>query len=470
MAMQFMYSVKRYMTHPEYTALQLAFGPPDGWKASADQWRADAIYTGGEDRVGVEKDPTLQALGMGGQIYGVRSKLIILDDCVTLSNAHEWEKQMDWIRQEVSSRLDPFGKLLVVGTRVAPQDLYRELRNEDHYTDGTSPWTYLAQPAVLEMPDPNDAETWVTLWPESHVPFEGSKEEALPNGNYTRWTGPRLKKIRNDAGPSRWAMVYQQLDVAMEATFNAACVRACVNGMRKPGPLNVASAGHPDNIDGFVTICALDPAFTGYMAAIAMAVDPSSGKRYVLDVKTLKNQTTVLIHETIAEFTERYRPREWIIEQNAAQLYFLNDPWLTSYLRTKGVALRGHFTGRNKQDPDFGVASMAPMFGTLIQKDGQTTMKHAGDQLIELPDQYQPGIKELVEQLITWTPAKKAKNLIQDTVMALWFAELAAREVMVASDGKEWFMKNSWTSVADENSRMVVNLDELLHAPHKVYV
>ncbi len=45
----------------------------------------DAIYI---ERESNEKDPTLQALGIGGQIYGARADLIILDDCVTLSNLH----------------------------------------------------------------------------------------------------------------------------------------------------------------------------------------------------------------------------------------------------------------------------------------------------------------------------------------------------------------------------------------------
>lgn len=56
------------------------------------------FYLGGDARNSSEKDPTLQALGMGGQIYGARADLIILDDVITTANAHEWEKQLDWLQ------------------------------------------------------------------------------------------------------------------------------------------------------------------------------------------------------------------------------------------------------------------------------------------------------------------------------------------------------------------------------------
>lgn len=112
MAKKLLYAIKQRLTHPAYAELQLAFAPVDGWKASADQWSATRVYLDSGSRTGSEKDPTIEALGMGGQIYGSRASLIVLDDCVTLTNANEWPKQMDWVRQEVASRLGPGGQLL----------------------------------------------------------------------------------------------------------------------------------------------------------------------------------------------------------------------------------------------------------------------------------------------------------------------------------------------------------------------
>ena len=182
MAEEFLYAVKQRLTSPSYIELQRAYAPADGFKATSEKWTQNAIYL---DRDSGEKDPSLQALGIGGQIYGARADLIILDDCVTLANANEYEKQIRWIQQEVLTRVGPTGKILVVGTRVDPVDLYREIRNPDRYPDGESPWTYLAMPAVLEFDE--EPDKWVTLWPRSDRPWPNDPVESDGDGLYPRW-------------------------------------------------------------------------------------------------------------------------------------------------------------------------------------------------------------------------------------------------------------------------------------------
>jgi hypothetical protein len=119
MARKFLGAIKTRLSHPAFMKLQVAFGPNGGFKADATQWSADMIYLG-TGRDSGEKDPTVQALGLGSQIYGARADLIILDDVVMGSNAHEWEKQIDWLQKEVITRLGRYGKLIIVGTRVHP--------------------------------------------------------------------------------------------------------------------------------------------------------------------------------------------------------------------------------------------------------------------------------------------------------------------------------------------------------------
>ena len=156
-AKEFLYSIKQRLTEETWVKLQQVFGPAEGWQATSDQWSQDRIYL---KRTSGEKDPTVQAIGMGQQIYGTRADLIILDDVVTTTNAHEWEKQLNWLQKMVITRLGKNGKLLIAGTRVASNDLYRELRNPDHWSGGNVPFTVLAMPAVLESyEDPKD---WVT--------------------------------------------------------------------------------------------------------------------------------------------------------------------------------------------------------------------------------------------------------------------------------------------------------------------
>jgi hypothetical protein len=244
MAKEFLYAVKQRLTSHQYMELQRRYAPADGYKATADKWTADSIYI---ERDSGEKDPTLQALGIGGQIYGARSDLIILDDCVTLANAGEYEKQIRWIQQEVLTRIGPTGKLLIVGTRVNPIDLYRELRNPDRYPDNKSPWTYLAMPAVLEFDE--DPNNWTTLWPKSDQPWANDVSEPDKDGLYPRWDGRFLRQRRGVLDAKTWAMVYQQQDVQAEAIFAPELVRAAANGLRGCGPLVPGAPGYPRTTD-----------------------------------------------------------------------------------------------------------------------------------------------------------------------------------------------------------------------------
>ena len=466
-AKKFLYAIKQRLTHPRYADLQAAFGPVDGYKATADQWSSTRIYLGGEARDNGEKDPTIEALGMGGAVYGSRAHLIVLDDVVTLSNAGEWEKQQDWIRQEIASRLPPGGgQLLVVGTRVAPVDLYKELRNPAHYTDGKVPWTYLAMPAVLRYGDrPEEAET---LWPKSEFPLS---ETDVPDeqGLYERWSGPRLHAVRNEVGPGKWSLVYQNLDVAENAIFDPVCVRGAVNGMRKPGPLIAGAAGHPENPDYFYRVIGIDPAMSGDTAAVALAVDRRSGRRYVMDVNVMTAPTPQAIRELIESWSDRYKPHTVVVESNAFQLFLTKDEAIRAGLASRGIAYRPHYTGSNKQDPEFGVASLAPLFGTKVRREGQEAMKHAGDNLIELPDSSRSdGVKKLIDQLVTWQPGVRGSKLKMDAVMALWFAELVARETLFSVEASQNFVVSEFTAASDSESRYVIDLDQLAVSQYAV--
>ena len=448
MAKEFLYAVKQRLTSPFYIDLQRRFAPADGYKATADKWTQDAIYI---ERESGEKDPTLQALGIGGQIYGARADLIILDDCVTLANAGEYEKQIRWIQQEVLTRIGPTGKLLIVGTRVDPVDMYRELRNPDRYPEGKSPWTYLAMPAVLEFDE--TPENWVTLWPHSDRPWTGDVVEPDKDGFFPRWDGTRLKQRRGVLDPKTWAMVYQQQDVESEAVFAPELVRSSVNGMRGCGPLVAGAPGYPADTTGFYTVCAMDPAMSGDTFTVAISGDKNTKKRYLLDASRMPAPTPARIREIIFQWTERYKPAVWVIEKNAFQLFLTQDEQINAFLQSRGIRLVQHYTGNNKMDLEYGVASLGTLFGNF-GPDG----KPAKNALLEFPRAESEGVKALIEQLITWSPGTKNK---QDGPMALWFAETQLRDYVnqQGSYGKTW-IRNPFATPIDLAKRQVVDLEE----------
>ena len=459
-AREFVYSIKQRLSHPRYAKLQQVYGPSGGWKEDSDTWKTDTVYLGQEARDSSEKDPTLQALGIGGQIYGARADLIILDDVITTANAHEWEKQLEWLQKEVITRLGKNGKLLIVGTRIGAVDLYRELRNPEHWSGGVSPFTRLAMPAALEIDD--DPKKWVTLWERSDRPWDGD-EDAVPDedGYYQKWDGPALFARRSEVTASTWALVYQQQDIDDDAIFNPTIVNACVNRMRKPGPLRMGAPGHPR--DGqWVTLIGMDPAMAGKTALVVYAVDRQSGKRLVLDAYNMSDPTPGKIRAIIEDWINTYRPVELRIEINAHQKMYEVDEEFRQYLANKGVRFSSHFTGKNKWDTDFGVAAMQGLFGTM------TSNKHNRDNLIELPDpQYHEGIKALINQLITWKPGTRNPT---DVVMALWFCEIKAKEMIQHSGTQIYHATSRFVTQRQMAKQAVVNLDDLAMEQFTTYL
>jgi len=449
-AREFVYAIKQRLSHPRWLKLQTAYGPEGGWKQDADTWRVDTVYLGGDARDSSEKDPTIQALGMGGQIYGARADLIILDDCITTANAHEFEKQIDWLQKEVITRLGKNGKLLIVGTRIGTIDFYKELRNPKYWSGGKCPFTYMAMPAVLEYGQ--EPKEWVTLWAKSDRPWDGDEDIAPDEqGLFPKWDGEALAKRRGEVTPSTWAMVYQQEDVEEDSIFPPALVQACVKGTRQRGALKPGAVGHPTQVQGF-TIIGFDPAMgRGNAAFVVMTYNRVDKKIYVLDCENMSEPTPQKIRAMLEQLTIKYRPNEIRVEINAHQKAYQLDEDLRTWLAQYGTTLKPHFTSKNKWDTDHGVASMSNMLGTI--RDG----KFQNNNQIEFPSTNgSEGLKALVQQLITWKPNTRGKT---DCVMALWFGFIRCREFMQQSSVISRYTENRWATRAQLQNRGTVNLD-----------
>jgi hypothetical protein len=461
LAADFLYAIKQRLTHPNYEALQQAYAAGVGFNSKTASWQATRVTFGDELRESSEKDPNIEAVGIGGQIYGKRADMIIVDDAVTLKNANEFEKQIRWLTQDVRSRLNPTGKLIIIGTRVSAIDLYKELRSEDRYPGGLIPWTYLAMPALLTTDE--NPDKWETLWPASDAPFDGQTESDLnEDGLYPRWNGRNLYNERQAMDASTWALVYQQQDISDDAIFDPVCVRGSIDGMRKAGRLVPGHPGHPRDLSGFSVICGLDPAMVGDTAVVCYAIDRVSHKRYIVDAIKITRPTPAAIRQLIFDWTGLYQPSEWIVEKNAFQSFLTQDEGIRQNLASRGVLLREHHTGSNKWDSGFGVASMSTLFGTK-QFDG----KHHRDNLIHLPSDQTENVKALIEQLITWSPTTKGKT---DMVMALWFCEIRAREMLNQGMHKTHHMKNPFLSRHEMGKRTVINIDELLAEKDRTFI
>jgi hypothetical protein len=167
------------------------------------------------------------------------------------------------------------------------------------------------------------------------------------------------------------------------------------------------------------------------------------------------------IRDLIKGWTDKYQPKVWVIEKNAFQLFLTQDEEINRYLSSRGTRLVSHYTGANKMDAEFGVASMAGLFGSL---DNQG--KHMKNNLLDLPRADNEHIKALIEQLITWSAGTKNK---QDGPMALWFAETQMRDyINQAGAYGQTFVKNKFATRAQIAGRKVVNLEEYAQLQEKL--
>jgi hypothetical protein len=454
LAKHFMRGIKQRLTHPDYLDLQLAYAPDGGFRQSADAWREDTIVIGSAERDSAEKDPTVQALGIGGQIYGARADLIIVDDAVIRKNVREYEKQMSWLFGEVSNRIEMGGKLLVVGTRIAPIDLYSELMNPENYGNSKVPWTYMAQPAILEE-NHEDRQQSVTLWPWTDRPWQPAEsgdlcdceDPACSEGTiidgvrrYARWDGVHLDiGPRADMSATDWALIYQQSSLNDRMVFAEHAVQKATNHKRMPGLLFDGNPAHPiGGMHGMYVVAGCDPSIKGFAGIVVIAFDPRDGKRYLLNAYNIKAPTPSELKQEMFRITEDYSVNEWRVEKTGLLQFFTQDEAMRIWFQQRGVQFKEHLTtGASKWDASFGVASCASLFGAYdkaLTTAGVETgeWREIAPPQIELP-RHMKGVKDLVHQLVTWTPDLDPKKVPCDLVMAFWFAEVRCRELTIRS-------------------------------------
>lgn len=485
LAKDFLFAIKERLTSPDFLEMQKAYAPEGGWEATAESWSESRIVFGMDHRDGHEKDPNVQAVGMRSKIYGKRADLIIVDDGVDETNVNEYEKQIKWLRRTVESRLEAAGKMLVIGTRVAPVDLYSELLNPDNYANGKTPWTYMSSPAILE--EGESPERHVTLWPYSDQAWLSPEDRdagdeclcedpACADGVvidgrhlFRRWDGIHLERGPRAANSETdWQLIYQQQSLSLDMTFPEYAVKKATSSRRLPGILQADKLGHPpQGMHRMYVIAGCDPSIKGFAGLVVIAVDRETQKRRVMQAINLRAPTKRALEEEMKRTTEHYGVHEWRVEKTGLLAFFTQDLAFRQWFSTRGVRFTEHNTGRNKFDPAFGVSSIATLFGAYDRATDQhgkiaSDLRCIQEPLIELPRPTSDGIKALNHQLIIWTPDSDPNKIPQDLVMALWFAEIGAREHLghgVNSRGtKKFHQTNRFVSPAARARQQIINL------------
>lgn len=429
LAKQFVLAVQRYLLDPFFEKLR-SLDPAGGWKDDDLPWTANKFYVRG--RTSADPNPTVQALGMGQQIYGRRCDVMLADDIETLANVNGYENHAATLSREADSRLRPAGEwgeddeggmLLILGTRVGPVDVYSHLRDNAMDANEEPGYTYFSQPAILEN-EFLGKDKWVVLWPERMSP----KVIARRRAGY--------------ADVRQFQLIYQQSDIDDKAPFPAGCVDASIERGRFPGLLDASNPACPDRgMLGMRVVGGVDPATSGGTAMVIIAAEPRTMKRYVLDVFYERGVHADKLIGKMKELTDKYGVQEWRVEVNAFQKFLTQLESLRTYMNQRGVILEPHQTNQQtKWDEDWGVSTLIPLFKSCGEQDAKerwvpADKKDPGTYLITLPapikeGKVHEGVSAMIKQLKIWEPGI-SKRVAVDTVMALWFAEIAAREFLL---------------------------------------
>lgn len=413
--------VDRGLACDAQSTLALDFGrfKPDG----GEVWRAESFVVLQDDDTAIEeKEPTWSAYGVDQGILGNRFECILWDDLVDRRNIRNIEAA-EFLRklwdEELETRLEPGGLLVLVGQRMAADDLYRYCLSKKAPTeDGEAGAIPMYDHVIYPAHDERKCEL-----------VHGLDATPQPEGcllDPYRLPWRELRQIASNS-PERYRVLYQQEDVDPASVLvDPVWVSGGVDreGVQCPGCWDLdRGAGEipPGLTDPFISIATADPSPTRYWAVQWWIYHPATEQRILIDTLARRmdapdfldfNYATGNFTGVMEEWQARSRTlgapiRYWVVEDNAAQRFLLQYDHVRRWTAMRGVNLIPHQTHRNKSDPALGVTSIAP---------------HWRYGRVRLPGSHRKGGREvalkLVDEVTRWPSASK-----DDQVMANWFLE-----------------------------------------------
>ena len=343
------------------------------------------------------KSPTLVAVGKGGKILSRDADLIISDDIEDHGSTVQpsaRENTKNWWTTTLQSRKEEHTGMVVIGSRQHPDDLYNALLNNDAWE------TIVERAHDLEIPldqESNDQD--------EHMLWKGKRSH--------KWLMEQLAAAETTGGRAIFEMVYlnKAVPAGMEL-FSAEMIDSCLDRSRILGDIPPHTA----------LIAGLDPASTGYQAAVLWAYNQKTGQLWLVDLRNDLGGGISKALKVMQEWHEQYFLSHWIVEENGFQKAIGQDKEIKNWAGVNGVRIEGHQTYKNKWDPVFGVTAMVPMYE---------------QQKINLPwgnPQTQRKVNVLRQQLIYFSSASgtnsKSVNSKTDLVMASWFPMKRVRQTV----------------------------------------
>ena len=387
----------------------------------ADAWTQTSITV---DRPRGIRDPSLRAVGFGGDLPGSRLDFVLVDDLLSFENTNtrdSRDKVFEWLDNTVLSRLEPGpdSRAVITNTPYHPDDAIHRLEKKGwatirmsiegdiHVQDDADE---RRESVELGLPwEPWDSEHVV---PRSDLPGDyGLRLAAHPPGTplWPEVFPPReIERLKRRHLPHEFNRLYRCSAVDDgEAMCKREYVEACMKAARDR---NVHTLTRGWSGGGFV-VTGVDLAFGmgshhDLTAFFTFAILPS-GHRQILDIETGRMSGPDTVKKLVAK--HRAYGGTIVVENNAGQKLLLD------FARKLHVDLpiRGHTTGQAKAHPEYGVAAVFIEMSNgawLIPNDKHGNME--------------PEVEKFVRACLEYRPEKHTP----DQLMAQYFGRELARK------------------------------------------
>jgi hypothetical protein len=398
----------------------------------ADMWAANEFVLVQPDGVAVsEKEASFAAYGMDSGFLGGRFDVVVWDDLVdskTLRTPEGRDQLVRLYEDEMETRVEPGGLLLLQGQRMAADDLYRHALNMrtgdpheiDDFAEDDRPVKY--HHIVYRAHDDGRCRG-----PETHR----AGAPAWPDGcllDPLRLPWHELVTIRANRA-EKFQVLYQQEDVD---PANVLVPRIWIDGGRDvetgeqhPGCWD-RTRGIAEIPTGLVpplySIATADPSAAKFWAIQWWAYHPATEQRFLLDQVRQKLDAPEFLDFDYAGgvhtgVMEEWQVRSqdlglpivrWIVEANSAQRFLLQYDHVRTWQAKHKVSITPHQTQRNSLDKDLGVQSIAQHY-----RFGRVRLPAGG-----LGDLARRMVQPLVDEVTRWPD-----SATDDCTMAHWFLE-----------------------------------------------
>jgi hypothetical protein len=396
-----------------------------------EMWTADQFVLFQWGRAVTEKEATFTAFGMDSGFLGGRFDVVVWDDLVdhkTLSTLESREKLIRLYEDEVESRLDPGGLLVLQGQRMRTDDLYRHCldmkvdADPEAGEEGRPKYHHIVYRAHYEdkcRGIETHGKDVAKPWPEG----------CLLDPRRLPWREVATIRANRE---EKWAVLYQQEDVDPDKVLvQRVWIDGGVNpltGEQHPGcwDHDRGLAEIPPGITApYLSVATCDPSPARYWAIQWWLVERSTERRYLIDMVRQPLEAPEFLDWDYAGgrftgFMEDWQQRSvrlgapishWIVEINAARFLYQHD-YVKRWQALHRVALLPHTTHLNRNDKDFGVQTIGPHYRygrvRLPGKDKVDGGSAPGRQTA----------MKLVDEVCRWPD-----STTDDTVLAHWFLE-----------------------------------------------